>query len=102
MIEQTFRIRAEYFLNSPKHELLHVNNSNLSPIHQAKDQRENHADQDGSSERKVKGEVVALVMKVKWKSAEPERQPWSKHEQQTDNRHNTAHYNEQSAHLLHG
>src|SRR5215510_7966268 len=88
MVEQTICVRSQYFLNSPKHELLRVKYSNSSFIQQAKKQRENGADQNGSSERKVKRKVVALVMKVERKTAKPEWQPRSEHEQKTNNRQN--------------
>src|SRR2546427_920829 len=101
MIEQALGVRPEYFLNSPKHEFLHSNNSNLSPIQQAEEQCEKHANQDGSSKRKVKRKVVALIMEVQREPAEPEWQLRSQHEQKTDKRQDAAHNDEQSAYLLH-
>jgi len=73
----------------------------LLSIQQAEEQREQHTDQNGSAERKVKREVVALVTEVQGKATDPERQPRSKHEHNTDKRQNNAHHYEQSAHLLH-
>src|SRR5207247_4825588 len=101
MIEQALGVRPEYFLNSPKHEFLHSNNSNLSPIQQAEEQCEKHANQDGSSKRKVKCKVIALIMEVQREPAEPEWQLRSQHEQKTDKRQDAAHNDEQSAYLLH-
>jgi len=101
MIEQALGVSSEYFLNSPKHEFLHSNNSNLSPIQQAEEQCEKHANQDGSSKRKVKRKVVALIMEVQREPAEPEWQLRSQHEQKTDKRQDAAHNDEQSAYLLH-
>jgi len=45
-----------------------------SAIQQTEDQRQQHADQNGSTERKVKREIVALIVEIEWKAAQPEWQ----------------------------
>src|SRR5207302_5889849 len=73
----------------------------LPSIQQAEEQREQHADQDGSAKRKVKREVIALVTEIQWKPAKPEWQPRPQNQQKTNKRQNNTYHDEQSAHLLH-
>src|SRR5262245_60830641 len=76
-------------------------NSSLPSIQNEKHQCEQKAQKNRSAQRKIKRKVVSLIMEIKRKTAKPERQFRTDHQQQTQQREDAAHYQEHSAKLLH-